>query len=161
MANFPPEWVANFSPESVANFNRNRWPTWSGIRIEDFHFRDGGSFDFRGNENRTINGTEGTLANSNQRDTKGFATTYEFERTLGVLGKMKLDWILVKAYLKDARDDSGTYRFAPHFARTLASVNYALANRLSDHDPISVDLPFGEPGQMSGHNADNWRLSSR
>jgi hypothetical protein len=32
MANFPPEWVANFSPESVANFNRNRWPTWSGIR---------------------------------------------------------------------------------------------------------------------------------
>ena len=35
-----------------------------------------------------------------------------------------------------------TYRFAPHFARALASVNYALPTRLSDHNPISVDLPF-------------------
>jgi hypothetical protein len=123
--------------------------------LEDFHFRDGDSFDFRGNENRTINGTQNTLANSNQRDTKGFATTYEFERTMGIVGKMKLDWILVKAYLKDSRNDSGTYRFAPHFARTMGSVNYALANRLSDHDPISVDLPFAEPGRMKEYKAEN------
>jgi endonuclease/exonuclease/phosphatase family metal-dependent hydrolase len=114
-------------------------------KLEDFRFRDGDAFDFRGNENRTINGTQETLANSNQRDTKGFATTYEFERALGIVGKMKLDWIFVKAYLKNPRDDKGTYRFAPHFARTLALVNYALPVRLSDHDPISVDLPFGEP----------------
>jgi endonuclease/exonuclease/phosphatase family metal-dependent hydrolase len=116
--------------------------------LEDYRFRDGLAFDFRGNENRTINGTQHTLANSNQRDTKGFATTYEFERALGIVGKMKLDWILVKAYLKDPRDDDGSYRFAPHFARTLESVNYALATRLSDHNPISVDLPFGDPGRM-------------
>ena len=32
VANFRPEQVANISPESVANFDRNRCPTWSGIR---------------------------------------------------------------------------------------------------------------------------------
>jgi len=114
-------------------------------KLEDFRFADGFAFDFRGNEDRTTNRTQGTLANSNQRDMKGFATTYEFERALGVVGKLKLDWILVKAYLKDPRDDDQPYRFAPHFARTLGSVNYALDVRLSDHNPISVDLPFAEP----------------
>ena len=122
--------------------------------LEDFRFRDGFAFDFRGNENRTINGTQNTLANSNQRDTKGFATTYEFERALGIVGKMKLDWILVKAYLKNPRDDNGSYRFAPHFARTMESVNYALATRLSDHNPISVDLPFGKPARLKDNKAD-------
>jgi endonuclease/exonuclease/phosphatase family metal-dependent hydrolase len=116
--------------------------------LEEFRFRDGDAFDFRGNENRTINGTQRTLANSNQRDTKGFATTYEFERALGIVGKMKLDWILVKAYLKNPHDDAGPYRFAPHFARTMESINYALVNRLSDHNPISVDLPFEEPVRL-------------
>ena len=115
--------------------------------LENFRFRDGSTFDFRGNEDQTINGTQGTLANSNQRDTKGFATTYEFERAIGIVGKKKLDWMLVKANLTSPRDDGGPYRFAPHFARTLGSVNYALAVRLSDHDPISVDLPFEEPAR--------------
>jgi hypothetical protein len=89
-------------------------------------------------------GVEFTLANSNQRDVKGFATTFQFERALEVVGKVKLDWIFVKAYLASPRDDNGRYRFAPRFARTLGSINYALPTRLSDHDPISVDLPFGE-----------------
>jgi hypothetical protein len=119
--------------------------------LEDFRFQDGGAFDFRGDKERTINGTEGTLANSNQRDMKGFATTFEFERALGVVGKLKLDWIFVKAYVASPRDDHGAYRFAPHFARTLGSINYALPMRLSDHDPISVDLPFGEPVPLSEH----------
>ncbi len=122
--------------------------------IEDFRFRDGGAFDFRGNKNRTLNGTENTLANSNQRDMKGFSTTYEFERALGIVGKMKLDWILVKAYLKKPRDDGGSYRFAPQFARTMESVNYALDTRLSDHNPISVDLPFGRPTWLKENNAE-------
>jgi hypothetical protein len=82
---------------------------------------------------------------------KGFATTFEFERALGVVGKLKLDWIFVKAYVASPRDDHGAYRFAPHFARTLGSINYALPMRLSDHDPISVDLPFGEPVPLSEH----------
>jgi hypothetical protein len=123
--------------------------------LEEFRFRDGFAFDFRGNEDRTINGTQGTLANSNQRDTKGFATTYEFERALGIVGKMKLDWILVKAYLPSPRDDDGPYRSAPHFARTLGSINYALNTRLSDHNPISVDLPFEEPARLNDTRAAN------
>ena len=84
----------------------------------------------------------------------GFATTYEFERAIGMVGKMKLDWIFVKAYLTNPGDEDGPYRFAPHFARTLASVNYALAARLSDHDPISVDLPFEEPAPLRSKKAE-------
>jgi endonuclease/exonuclease/phosphatase family metal-dependent hydrolase len=113
--------------------------------LEETRFQDGFAFDFRGTADRTVNGTSGTLANSNQRDTKGFVTTYEFERALGVVGKLKLDWILVKAYARDPRGDKEPFRFAPHFARTLDSINYALPIRLSDHNPISVDLPFEEP----------------
>jgi hypothetical protein len=30
----------------------------------------------------------------------------------------------------------------------LVQVNYALPTRLSDHDPISVDLPFAEPASL-------------
>jgi len=121
--------------------------------LEEFRFRDGFAFDFRGDEDRTINGTQGTLANSNQRDSMGFATTYEFQRAVGIVGKMKLDWILVRAYLRDPHDDEGPYRFAPHFARSMASVNYALAARLSDHNPISVDLPFEEPTRLKSNKA--------
>lgn len=114
-------------------------------KLEDSRFADGFAFDFRGDKERTINGTEGTLANSNQRDMKGFATTFQFERAIDVVGKMKLDWIFVKSYLTEPRDEHQSYRFAPHFSRTLGSVNYALETRLSDHDPITVDLPFQEP----------------
>jgi hypothetical protein len=34
---------------------------------------------------------------------------------------------------------------APHFARTLEKINYAAGKRLSDHNPITVDLPVEEP----------------
>ena len=63
-------------------------------------------------------------------------------------GRLKLDWILVKPYIEDPRDTTQTYRFAPHFARTMEAVNYALEERLSDHNPLSVDLPFEEPGDL-------------
>lgn len=81
--------------------------------LEEFRFRDGFAFDFRGNEDRTIHGTQSTLANSNQPDTKGFATTYEFERAINIVGKMKLDWILVKAYLSNPRDDNHPIALRP------------------------------------------------
>ena len=116
--------------------------------LEAFRFRDGTVFDFRGDQNRTINATKGTLANSNQRENKGFAITYQVNRTVGPIGKLKLDWIFVKSYLEKPRNPSGPYRFAPHFARTMAEVNYSLEPRLSDHNPISVDLPFSEPGRL-------------
>jgi hypothetical protein len=62
------------------------------------------------------------------------------------VGDYKLDWIFVKpAGLKDPNDDGHPYRFAPHFGRTLKSINEIVEGRISDHRPILVDLPLGEP----------------
>jgi endonuclease/exonuclease/phosphatase family metal-dependent hydrolase len=113
--------------------------------LQDFRFQDGRSFDFRGDAKRSANGLDGTLANSNQRASKGFAVTYEVERSLGLVGKLKLDWMLVKPYVNDPRGGDGPYRFAPHYGRTFEEVNYGVVDRMSDHNPISVDLPFNEP----------------
>jgi hypothetical protein len=122
--------------------------------VEKFRFDDGTVFDFRGVAERTSNGNAGTLASSNQRAPKGFSHTYEFVITLGVLGKYKLDWIFVKSYLEQTRNKQGPYAFAPHFARTMPRVNFALREQpLSDHNPMAVDLPLSEPaivGRASG-----------
>jgi endonuclease/exonuclease/phosphatase family metal-dependent hydrolase len=117
--------------------------------LEEFRFADGTVFDFRGDKGRTVNGTEGTLANSNQRESKGFAPTFQVNRTIGPAGKLKLDWIFVKAYIEDGRSRREPYRFAPHFPLTMREVNYCLKERLSDHNPVSADLPFQEPGEVN------------
>lgn len=114
--------------------------------LEGFRFSDGGAFDFRGARNRSTGSHTKTLANSNERDSKGFVTTYEVSRTIGPVGKYKLDWIFVKPpALKDPEDDGQPFRFAPHFGRTLKDLNYSLEDRISDHNPMTVDLPFEEP----------------
>jgi endonuclease/exonuclease/phosphatase family metal-dependent hydrolase len=114
--------------------------------IEGMRFSDGYAFDFRGDGLRTVNGTAGTLANSNQRaKTKGFITTQSMGRTFWAVGKSKLDWIFVKAFAKQPRGKREPYRLAPHFPRTLEVLNTALGHRLSDHVPITVDLPVDEP----------------
>ncbi len=65
--------------------------------IESTRFADGAYFDFRGDDDRTINGTSRTLANSNQRDSKGFKTTFALQRTFGfgddlqLVGRWKID----------------------------------------------------------------------
>jgi hypothetical protein len=92
-----------------------------------------------------INKHEGTLGNSNQRESKGFSTTYATTRTVGPVGRFKLDWIFVKSYLSSPENHAEPYLFAPHFARTMETVNYSIEDRISDHNPISLDLPFGEP----------------
>ncbi len=112
--------------------------------LEDFRFEDGTVFDFRGVDTRTVTGYGDTLGDSNERDEKGFRVTFEVERTFGPIGKAKLDWIFVKPYIEDPRAEGGPYVFAPHFGRTLAEVNKGLELRLSDHTPISVDLPFAD-----------------
>ncbi|MEE8583880.1 MAG: endonuclease/exonuclease/phosphatase family protein, partial [Acidobacteriota bacterium] len=117
-------------------------------KVEQFRFADGKAFDFRGDPRRTINGLEGSLANSNQRAAKGFAHTFALGMTVGAKGKYKLDWFFVKAYSRDPRDRSQSYRLAPHLARTMNDVQNALARPLSDHAPLSIDLPFQEPGQL-------------
>jgi len=113
--------------------------------VEDFRFADGTAFDFRGDAEHSSNGLPGTLSNSNERAGKGFAHTFDFEIAAGFSWKYKLDWFFVKSYLEAPRDLNGPFVFAPHFARTMIDVNQALENDLSDHNPMTVTLPFNGP----------------
>jgi hypothetical protein len=113
--------------------------------------------DFRGVPERTINGTAGTLADSNQRKSGGFEPTFVAELVWGKvrLAKFKLDWFFVKDDLKEPRDAKAPYLFAPHFARTLGDLNNCLPEPISDHSPITVDLPFKEPAGLTSKEAPN------
>ena len=114
--------------------------------LKDFRFADGNAFDFRGERERSIGAKDDTLANSNERGDKGFITTFEVERTIAFVGKFKLDWIFVKPVsLTDPYDQKQPHRFAPHFGRTLKALNEGPKDRISDHAPVMVDLPLGEP----------------
>lgn len=113
--------------------------------IQNFRFQDGGAFDFRGDPNRSVNGKKGALANSNQRDLKGFKTTFSVKRPVAaVIGKYRLDWVFVKSYLKDPYDLMGSYQLAPHYGETLEEMNTSLLVPISDHHPNVVDIPFRE-----------------
>lgn len=115
--------------------------------IRDFRFSDGSAFDFRGDKKRSSGRKNGTLANSNQRDFKGFVTTFELRRPLvGIVGKYKLDWFFVKSNLLKSPDPrNASYKLAPHFAETLEDLNTSLRNQISDHHPMVMDIPLGEP----------------
>ncbi len=114
--------------------------------LKDFRFSDGGAFDFRGEPNRSIGQSSETLGNSNERGSKGFVTTFEVERKVGSIGKFKLDWFFVKPpALTDPDKKDQPHLFAPHFGRTLKPLNYSIEQRISDHSPITVDLPLQEP----------------
>jgi len=114
--------------------------------LKDFRFADGGAFDFRGERGRSVGDKTDALANSNQRGEKGFITTYEVERTIGFVGRFKLDWVFVKPPgVTEPYDERGPHRFAPHFGRTLKSLNDSVEDRISDHSPVAVDLPLEEP----------------
>ena len=110
--------------------------------LNKFRFDDQTRLDYRGDAELSVLGRQGTLGNSNERGSKGFMTTFALPRTLGVVGKFRLDWIFVKAYLKDDPKSADSYRFAPHFARTMSEANQAFQDPLSDHAAISVDLPI-------------------
>jgi hypothetical protein len=113
--------------------------------LKAYRFSDGAQVDFRGDAALSANGREGTLSNSNERAGKGFVTTFALPRTFATKGKFKLDWIFVKAYVRNDSKKADTYRFAPAFARSMNEVNEALEDPLSDHAPISVDLPLAQP----------------
>jgi endonuclease/exonuclease/phosphatase family metal-dependent hydrolase len=124
--------------------------------IEDFRFEDGGAFDFSGEPGRSSNGRGGKLANSNERHEKGFVPTEELGKKFGPIGEYKLDWIFVKpAKLADSPDASKTYAFTPCFGRTLTELNHSIPDRISDHNPITADLPLGvrteSAATISGH----------
>jgi endonuclease/exonuclease/phosphatase family metal-dependent hydrolase len=116
--------------------------------LREFRFADGGAFDLRGEPLRSTDERGRTLSDSNERAWKGFVTTYQVNRPIAFLGKNKLDWIFVKpARLTDPRDRRQSYQFAPHSGRTLADLNEILKDRISDHRPLIVDLPLGEPNR--------------
>jgi hypothetical protein len=114
--------------------------------IERFRFVDRRAFDFRGNTERNLHEKEKTLANSNQRASKGFEPTFVMNRDFGgLVGRYKLDWFFVKPYIPRPRGPGMSYRFAPHFPITMRDLNDAAPDGISDHAPMTVDLPFSEP----------------
>ena len=111
--------------------------------LKEFRFADGGAFDFRGTKALSVGGSEGTLANSNERASKGFVSTFELQGKVDI--ELKLDWIFVKpAGLTDPDDRGQPYLLAPRFGRTLKALNYGLKGRISDHNPMILDLPLSE-----------------
>jgi len=129
-------------PGASPNLERGLFST-----TERFRFADGYAFDFRGVPERSVNGKSATLADSNERGSAGFAPTFVAELIWGKVrvAKFKLDWIFVKSDLENPRDLKGPYRFEPHFARTMSDLNNCLPEPISDHSPMTVDLPFNEP----------------
>ncbi len=129
-------------PGASPNLERGFFTT-----LEKYRFEDGKAFDFRGVRERTVNGTAGTLADSNQRQSAGFTPTFvaEFVYKKLQVAKFKLDWFFVKADLTQPRQTDAPFVFAPHFARTLVNLNNCLPERISDHSPMTIDLPFHEP----------------
>ena len=114
--------------------------------VERFRFVDNYAFDFRGETERNLHGKGRTLANSNQRAVKGFAPTFTLKRDFGgLVGRYKLDWFFVKPFITRPRGDGMSYEFAPHFPMTMRDLNNSVPDGVSDHPPITVDLPFSEP----------------
>ncbi len=110
-------------------------------KLKDFRFADGGAFDFRGSKDHSVGGSSETLSDSNERGSKGFVSTLELKGKFNV--EMKLDWIFVKPLrLTDPDDREQPYVFAPQFGRTLKTLNHSLKDRISDHNPLIVDLPL-------------------
>ncbi len=109
--------------------------------IAKFKFDDGKAFDVRGVLEKTHRGNSGLLSDANERDIKGFKPTFEMQRTFG-FAKYKLDWFFIKPLdLKDSNDKKSSYAYAPHYGRTLHLVNRSFNEKISDHDPITVDIP--------------------
>ena len=98
--------------------------------LKDFQFADGENFDFSGDLKRSSNGKRGLLASSNERQLKGFESTFRLAKPMGI-AYYKLDWFFVKPKRG---------RFLPFNGKTLQLVNEAYPGRVSDHSPITVDL---------------------
>ncbi len=117
--------------------------------VEQFRFVDRKAFDFRGETEHNLHDKGGTLANSNQRTRKGFEPTFTLKRDFGgLVGSYKLDWILVKPLIPRPRGEGMSYEFAPHFPVTMRDLNNAVPDGISDHAPITVDLPLTDPAAV-------------
>lgn len=109
-----------------------------------FQFEDGGKLDFSGDPARSYRHHGRTLADSSQRQWKGFTPTFSFEKTYGgLVGRFKLDWMFVKR----ASDRSGE-SLVPSFGRTLNLVNGAVAPRISPHSPTELEVRFDSASSL-------------
>ncbi len=105
--------------------------------IRSFHFEDGARFDFAGVKTRNLQKSGKTLSDSNERAGKGFVPTFSMNRDFGGIIKFRLDWLFVKP--PGALNDPAAMKaFYPEMPQTLQALNSALAERLSDHAPISA-----------------------
>lgn len=126
--------------------------------VENYRFEDGYAFDFRGVPKGTGNGLSGTLGDADERAKRGFTPSFNTELIWGKVrvARFRLDWIFVKSGLDKPRDVNGPYRFEPHFAENLSDLNNVPPEAISDHNPLTVDLPFQEPAKanaemLTGH----------
>jgi endonuclease/exonuclease/phosphatase family metal-dependent hydrolase len=118
--------------------------------VEKVRFAGNHAFDFRGEREQTSPSRGRTLADSNQRGGKGFVPTYSFARNYGgTVGQFKLDWFFVKPFIDDPRREEQSYRFAPHYPVTMRELNNSVVDRISDHPPMTVDLPLTEPAKLA------------
>jgi endonuclease/exonuclease/phosphatase family metal-dependent hydrolase len=114
--------------------------------VRGFRFGDGSTFDFSGESRLSSHRKSHTLANSNQRSWKGFVPTFSFEKTYHhVIGSYKLDWFFIKP-----KGESAQVAGKPRCGHTLKRINTAIGKRISDHVPVTVDLPLNLAGQSSG-----------
>ena len=119
--------------------------------LKDFRFSDGGVFDFRGSKMFSTGESEDTLSDSNERASKGFVPTFSLEGKIDL--EFKLDWIFVKPVgLTEPDDRNQPFNFAPAFGRTLKALNESIKDRISDHNPITADLPLGKSKQDTSVN---------
>ncbi|HTW67597.1 MAG TPA: endonuclease/exonuclease/phosphatase family protein [Bryobacteraceae bacterium] len=113
--------------------------------MERFRFSDEMAFDFRGDADHNLHQKERSLANSNQRAGKGFEPTFAMQRDFGgLIGRYKLDWFFVKPYILQPRGEGMSYYFAPHYPLTMRDLNNAVPDGVSDHAPITIDLPLAD-----------------
>ena len=124
--------------------------------VKQFKFDDGNRFDTRGLPTHTASGRAGTFGDTNERAKKGFASTFAMPRDFGGVAKLKLDWFFVKPLEQPANGavpgaSTGKARakiarplhlFEPYFPVAMQSLNDSVDDRLSDHCPITVDLPL-------------------
>ena len=109
-------------------------------RLRRFRFADGGAFDFNGIAARNQQRSTRTLSDSNERARKGFTTTFSMQRDYGGLIKYRLDWLFVKP--KQSGSSGEALTLQPRMPLTLSALNAAPRERLSDHAPITVELPI-------------------
>lgn len=115
---------------------------------QSFQFEDGGKLDFSGDPARSYKHHGRTLADSSERQWKGFTPTFSFEKTYGgLVGRFKLDWMFVKR-----ASDRPAEALIPSFGRTLNLVNGAVAPRISPHSPTELEVRFEPASSASGRS---------